>query len=150
MKLFANFKKLIMTLPSLPTDNLYKFGFVGFIFLLSLIFYTRSSEKENLLKIKSEYDINYLQTLELKEYFISNKDSSEVKKADVNRKISKANDQIEDIKNRISDFNSQSLFYNCLMVVCFILALFFLYLWYNRLQKYQDIIVKNEAEDAIN
>ncbi|WP_153846294.1 hypothetical protein [Sphingobacterium paramultivorum] len=149
MKIFSNFKKLNMTLPSLPTDNLYKFGFVGFIFLLSLIFYSRSSEKENLLKLKYEYDMTYMEALNSKEIYLLRKDTSETAKNEINKKIDKANREIYSIDTKIKNFNNESIIYNWIFAVCLIFCVIFLGLWYYKLQKYQDIIIKSQANDAI-
>ncbi len=138
-----------MTLPSLPTDNLYKFGFVGFIFLLSLIFYSRSSEKENLLKLKYEYDMTYMEALNSKEIYLLRKDTSETAKNEINKKIDKANREIYSIDTKIKNFNNESIIYNWIFAVCLIFCVIFLGLWYYKLQKYQDIIIKSQANDAI-
>lgn len=133
-------------LPNLPTDNLYKFGFVGCIFLLSLIFFTRSSEKESLLKLKAEYDRDYFNTTELKNEFIDSKDSNATKKQEINKLVKKVNRDLGIIKQKITDFNSQSTFMNIIFTVCTLGSILFLWLWYTKLQKYQDIIIEKESK----
>lgn len=139
-------KLLKPMLPNLPTDNLYKFGFVGCIFLLSLLYYIRSNEQSNLLKIRSEYDKDYFNAIELKNEFYSTKDSNTLKKNEINRLINQVNRNQIDIESKVVKFNSQSNFMYGLLVVCFLGALLFLWLWYVKLQKYQDIIIKKESE----
>lgn len=148
MKFLCKFKLLIMAIPNLPTDNLYKFGFVGFVFLISLLFYTRSAEKNNLLKIKSEYDLNYNHTIDMKNQYLSSKDTSFEEKAELNRKIDESNDMSKDIKKRICEFDSEASFYNFLLSVCILFASVFLLLWYFKLQRHQDLIIKKQARNG--
>jgi len=46
--------------PSLPTDNLYKFVFVGCIFLIGFIVYYRTSKEEIIYKEHNNLTLEYI------------------------------------------------------------------------------------------
>lgn len=136
--------------PNLPTDNLYKFCFVGSIFLLGLLIFVRHNEYNKLLSLKIQYEreATYLR-FDVKNYN-SSTDKDESQKKVLNLKISDINKNIAEVKDNISKFNEQANLSRILYIVLTLSIILFALLWYYKLQRYLDEILKKQANEPIN
>jgi hypothetical protein len=153
-----------MQIPNLPTDNLYKFqALAGLTILIAATWFlieTTTSLAFQIPQLQSEVRILEIQTdhwrSEIdklgKQESKSKTDAKEIEDEQLNLKI-----KLEELRCK-----AQIGFYGCIRVLILsIVNIFFLGWaarmtnqgfrnWQNRIQKYQDIIVKTEARNLLN
>ncbi|WP_166334626.1 hypothetical protein [Sphingobacterium chungjuense] len=151
-------------IPNLPTDNLYKFSFVGCLFLIGLTAYLTGRYQSDLLASYDKYklesialDYQYEELLEeyqmidekvaIDSTLLNGKEVLDFRKkrnlfkrtqANLNARIDIAQEKLDYFACKI--LPSASLF----AFILFLLAIYSCYLWYIRLQYYQDEILKSE------
>lgn len=157
------FKSMI---PNLPTDSLYKFVFVGCIFLMGLIVYYRVSTKESLME---SYDKNKIESIAINLDFAKLKleydkidkllghqnvdrdtidkliDSYSEKYQSFFKADSLMRIRLDDLDRSLVKFDDQQPMYSSFIVILILIAIFSCALWYCKLQKHQDKIIKREA-----
>lgn len=158
--------KLKRMLPNLPTDNLYKFIFVGCLFLIGIGIYFFSNiyislfESYDTYKIESvklDIDYNKLKLEYSKTEKLIESDGSDpyyIDKvigrldsivASFKENESILNSNIENVERKMRHFNCALPYLIVLLLLLIGLSVFFGFKWYDRLQKYQDKIIKREA-----
>lgn len=165
--------KLKTMFPNLPTDNLYKFLFVGCLFLIGLIFYTENKQEalltesydkysiENIRQdiqyknLKADYDkinndIDYWKSQGRDVYF-QKKDSLKnlISLYSAKLDVFKENDKVlsENLKSSVDKktaFEIQKRKNNCYKFFLFFLVILSGGFWFFRLQIYQDNILKED------
>ncbi len=153
-----------MRFPNLPTDNLYKFmalsGLILFVFSFFVPFWLMHNIKLKTLEIKEELDLLDIEEKYLKEIhedieaLPSNKRRKAIKLneerfKDYSKKLMQTRRKVETMKY----LDSMRRDIRILALVGISLGVIFTYcgffLWYKRLQKYQDQIIKNEAQKQL-
>lgn len=161
--LFKIGKYLKPMFPNLPTDNLYKFGFVGCLFLLGLGVFYIANYRNQLIQSYDSYsvesvslDLEYNKlTLEFekaKRLIRENKtskDSSiqliedyEKRFLDFKDSESLLNSRIKSVDDKMDVFNSYMWLYGLCILVLMSGSAFFCYKWYHNLQKFQDMLLQ--------
>ncbi|WP_286778973.1 MULTISPECIES: hypothetical protein [Sphingobacterium] len=165
--------KLRKMFPNLPTDNLYKFFFVGFLFLIGLIVYTENKENSLLTESYDKYFIeNVRQDIQYKtlkadydkinndiDYWKRQGSGVYIKKKDSLKnlislyskklKVFEENDSVlsENLKSaneKKIEFDKQKYLNKWYVGILGFLALLSGALWFFRLQIYQDRILKED------
>jgi|SRR5690606_32876845 len=157
---------LLRMFPNLPTDNLYKFSFVGCLFLIGLEVYFYVTIQKSLTESYDKYKIESLvmdaefsklkfEYLKLEEMLDRNRldnDSSNhlidifsesKEKFKTNELI--LNKKIENIETHIVQFDKSKPYMLLSFIVLLFGTIFFACKWYYRLQKHQDTIIEREA-----
>lgn len=163
-------KILKRMVPNLPTDNLYKFGFVGslvlFVFFINLLNNKIEKQKEYSFQIDLktvELDVKYesitTKSNFLKEIFNSDIDSAteakftiqleklEEEKAELDVEKEINNTHIEDFNEKIEDLNLVKFIYGSLIFLSCLSLVIFGKLWYKRVQIIEDKILKNNPNN---
>lgn len=159
-----------MIIPSLPTDSLYKFGFVGGLFMVFLSYYSLILKVENYNDLSYKLDIeqvkleiemrslresfdmlapmfNNIQDAQQEAYVLSKSEELE-KRHDLLRtremELKVQTDFFDHESRRIIDFK----------ILTFVLIFSGLgvsivsgWLWYNKIQKFQDYILERKYKD---
>lgn len=162
-----------MIYPSLPTDSLYKFGFVGGIFLILAAFYIYSDKSERYIELSHQIDVEdaiimvrsnaLTEKLDLVNELLNHEKNIEM--------VSYADSLLKEIANEkhllrkeeaISDamrdkFIETSKSFRLVINSCWALMIIGLAvstvsgcLWYNRLQVYQDKILARQFNQLDN
>lgn len=137
-----NLKKMF---PSLPTDNLYKFGFVGFVFLLSLMIYTRYNSYNKLMDLQLQNQIERSFVENERIAYVKGGDTSLTSKLRINNRIDELNKKIDNYERVEREFNRWGNLFTFFYFALSVFIVVFLFLWYYRLQRYQDILIKSQA-----
>ena len=159
----------VPTLPNLPTDSLYKTGFIGCVFLVALGIYLIQLKNEKYLLSEKELDDilienNHLgsnlknKILSIDSLYFNEDYSAEIEKnlESELKNIEISNENLilfeSKIKRQIEFFDSTTSHYymsiyglTALIILATIGGIISVHLWYNRLQKYLDVIIKNQA-----
>lgn len=156
-------------IPNLPTDSLYKFGFVGGIFLIFFSYYTLLVKMENYTELSNKLDIeqatlqigfnsliesqktlNFMMENDKQgqqlEYVISRSDELERAYEGLKSKeqeIKKRNESFKVITDQITSLRYLTY---VLVLIGFIFTFISGYKWYYKIQKYQDLLLKIEYE----
>lgn len=159
--------------PSLPTDNLYKFSFVGSLFLIILIVYSNMKKEELLTDTYNQFAIeNIKQDNVLKEneyllksikYEVDNMESWNTytsrkgdslksllneyskKLMEVKGENSILRQNIKSVEKKLVNFYQAKKFWNTLIFILSITMVLSGIGWYFKVQYYQDTILKNES-----
>lgn len=159
--------------PNLPTDNLYKFVFVGCLFLIGLIVYGRIKKEDLLTESYDKYFIeNIKQDLQYKslqeeyksinneiDYWKAEGGNNYLRKRDSLRslirpysaklKVFEENDKIlsknlQIICEKKKEFEKEKFWSNCYIAIIGAIATASGFFWYFKLQILQDKILKQE------
>lgn len=161
-----------MVIPNLPTDSLYKFGFVGGLVLVLVSYYILSVKVDSYNNISNELDIQQVtmeaqvtiinQTMNIlidlynenpnpEQAAVLNKQINQVEKERNSMKIYK--EEIEAKTSHFLDSSVQIDRYRNLtyLVMAFgsIVTLLSGFMWYCRLQKFQDLMLALEYKRLI-
>src|SRR5690606_3881690 len=152
---------------SLPTDNLYKFGFVGslvlLVFFINILNNKIEKQKDYSFQIDLktvELDVKY-ESITLKanlitEIFNSDIDSltaskftsqlevleNEKSRLDVEKNIH--DKHIEEYNNKVESLSLAKIIYGVLITISLIILVIFGRLWYNKVQLFEDQILKDK------
>ncbi|MFH1315373.1 MAG: hypothetical protein ABIH67_03175 [Candidatus Uhrbacteria bacterium] len=148
-----------MNIPNLPTDNLYKFiALVGVVVLLAASYFPIIKARELRLamieiegKIKSlEIEVQYLQDINKK--LEPNESTGDRNKEELLDKAYKLKMKNEELRTNSKKVEVIGIDYECIrkiqtygMIFGFILSAFGFFLWYFKIQKYQDKQLKKNS-----
>ena len=152
---------MIPSIPSLPTDNLYKFIAIGGVVLFMFGAVLQQVETESAFDLTTEMDTAsaryfgkadafYRETIELSKLdpkWVHGKEYYDLKRevaVDSAREASLHRQEIW--RRKLHDSNVD--FYGTLQVVGGLLALLGFIMWYAMVQRHQDKILKREATDT--
>lgn len=162
-----------MNIPNLPTDNLYKFGFVFSLIIAIFLFYSFNEKKEYFekynidLEFRSiDLDLKYAKFTE--EYKIIEKKFNENptdkegeilslkfelienQKLKMDSILSVYNKSVDVFNDDFKSFNTNIKYYKLFIGFSFLIAVFFAVLWYLKGQRYEDFILKSKVDEIIN
>lgn len=133
-----------------PTDNIYKFmAITGLLLIILGITYPYKELNKNIAEIYKLNSQANLILLDKKELFYSKQLSEQeynAKLRQYNEKLIKLNED-QGIFNAHKNQTGLSIIIGlCGVVIGFLLALLGFILWYKKLQKYLDVIIKTKSE----
>lgn len=139
-----------MNIPQLPTDNLYKFiaifGLALIILGLVFSFYPLDYISIQLIRLNGE-----LEALNAREEYLANGKPTEKELIEIRKELRKNLAEIKGKLEVISGLSKMSLRFSRYAAILTGFGLFLagvgFYLWYVKFQKYQDKIIKSEAEN---
>ena len=130
-----------MNLPNLPTDNLYKFMALSGLFLIIFSFTLVLLQANRSQDIHRE--LKRLSTIMELKNFQNERD----KKLGENivENLGQSRKLLEELKFILEQKPKYMAFFVIFMLIGVILSITGFQLWYSRVQRYQDILIKNQA-----